>query len=182
MNIQNLKKGDVLFISDSSEKNISELSRGYAQDSYYHCALYIGSGEIIEAVKVGGVIKSNISKYLNKKILAARVNESNNFLDKVILQAKEFIGFSYNDLFLPDIKRKLYCSELIHEAFNLASKQKYFTQHELNYISENDSTISQYWIEFYNQYGLKVPQGLSGSHPNNLSLDEKFYKRFFLDI
>jgi hypothetical protein len=82
---------------------------------------------------------------------------------------------------LPNIKRKLYCSELIHEAFNLASKQKYFTQHKLNYISESDSSVSQYWIEFYAQHGLKVPQGLSGSHPNNLSLDEKFYKRFFLE-
>ncbi|MED7818358.1 MULTISPECIES: YiiX/YebB-like N1pC/P60 family cysteine hydrolase [unclassified Francisella] len=182
MNIQNLKKGDVLFISDSSEKNISELSRGYAQHSYYHCALYMGSGEIIEAVKVDGVIKANISKYLNKKILAARVNESNNFLDKVILQAKEFIGFSYNDLFLPDMKRKFYCSELIHEAFNLVSKQKYFTQHKLNYISESDSSVSQYWIEFYNQYGLKAPQGQPGSHPNNLSLDNKFFERFFLEV
>lgn len=182
MNIQNLKKGDVLFISDSSEKNISELSRGYAQDSYYHCALYIGSEEIIEAVKVGGVVKANISKYLNKKILVARVNEDQNFLNKVISQAKEFIGFSYNDLFLPDIKRKLYCSELIHEAFNLVSKQKYFTQHKLNYISESDSSVSQYWIEFYNEYGLKVPQGQPGSHPNNLSLDNKFYERFFLEI
>ncbi|MED7788640.1 YiiX/YebB-like N1pC/P60 family cysteine hydrolase [Francisella sp. 19X1-34] len=182
MNIQNLKKGDVLFISDSSEKNISELSRGYDQDSYYHCALYIGSGKIIEAVKISGVIQANISKYLNKKILVARVNESNNFLDKVILQARDFIGFSYNDLFLPNMKEKLYCSELIHEAFNLANKQKYFMQHELNYISETDSKVSQYWIEFYAQHGLKVPQGLSGSHPNNLSLDEKFSERFFLGI
>lgn len=177
-----LRKGDVLFISDSSEKNISELSRGYAQHSYYHCALYIGSGEIIEAVKVGGVIKANISKYLNKKILVARVNEGDSFLNKVILQAKDFIGFSYNDLFLPNIKRKLCCSELIHEAFNLVSKRKYFTQHKLNYISENDFNVSQYWIEFYAQYGLKVPQDQPGSHPNNLSLDKNFCKRFFLEL
>ncbi|ASG67839.1 hypothetical protein fh0823_08280 [Francisella halioticida] len=182
MNIKNLKKGDVIFISDSSEKNISELSMGYDQHSYYHCVLYMGYRELVEAIDINGVIRTDISKYSNKKVLVARVNEDQNFLDKIISQAEEFIGFGYNKLFLPNIEKKLYCSELIHEVFNLVSKQKYFTQHKLNYISESDFTVSQYWIEFYSQHGLKVPQGLSGSHPNNLSLDEKFYERFFLNI
>lgn len=175
-----LKKGDVIFISDQTEKNISKLSMGYGGNSYYHCALYIGSEMVIESVKGAGVIKDNISKYYDKEILVARVNENEHFIDKVIIQAEKLIGSSYNDLFLPSIAGKLYCSELIHEVFNLVSRKKYFTQHKLNYISADDSLVSQYWIDFYAEHGLKVPQDKPGSHPNNLSLDKHFVERFLL--
>ena len=64
------------------------------------CFIY-GDGQIIEAVIVSGVIQAKLSKYLGKKTLVARVSESINFLEAVITNAKEFIGFAYNDLFLP---------------------------------------------------------------------------------
>ncbi|APC91179.1 MULTISPECIES: YiiX/YebB-like N1pC/P60 family cysteine hydrolase [Francisella] len=181
MNIIDLKKGDVVFIVDEAERNISSLSTGFGGYSYYHCALYIGDGEIIEAVTVAGVIQAKLSKYLDKKTLIARVSESNVFLAKVITIAKGFIGFGYNDLFLPDVKGRLYCSELIHATFNNVSNGKYFTQHKLNYIATNDTEVSQYWLDFYNEYGLKFPQGQPGSHPNNLSLDNKFTYKAFLN-
>lgn len=180
MNINNLKKGDVVFIVDEAEKNISSLSNGFGGYSYYHCALYIGDGNIIEAVPVAGVIQAKLSKYSNKKTLVARVSESKEFLQEVVNNAREFIGFAYNDLFLPDLKDKLYCSELIHLAFNSVFGDKYFAQHTLNYIALNDIEVSKYWIDFYGEHGLKVPQGEPGSHPNNLSLDKKFTHRAFL--
>lgn len=175
-----LQDGDVVFIVDETEKNISRLSVGFGGYSYYHCALYIGNGEIIEAVTYHGVIKDGLSKYKNKKKLICRVDEKTDFLEDVVLQAHKFLGHGYNDLFLPSTKNKLYCSELIHEAFNQVGDDKYFEQHKLNYIATDDLDVSQFWIDFYAQYGLKVPQGESGSHPNNLSLDEKFIHRFFL--
>lgn len=179
MNIINLEKGDIIFIVDTTEKNISELSVGFGGYSYYHCALYIGDGEIIEAVSSHGVIQDSLSKYTNYKILVGRVDETKNFLARVILQAKEFLDYEYNDLFLPNIANKLYCSELIHQVFNLVSARKYFTQHKLSYIAPNNSEVSQYWIDFYGKHGLKVPHGESGSHPNNLSLDNKIKKHIF---
>ncbi|GAB4224694.1 MAG: hypothetical protein Kow0076_7500 [Francisella sp.] len=175
-----LKNGDVIFIVDEAEKDISNLSLGFGGYSYYHCALYIGNGEIIESVKDCGVIQDNISKYSNKKKLVARVSESDCFLEKIVINAKNFIGYAYNDLFLPNTKGKLYCSELIHAVFNNVSNTKYFTQHKLNYINLGDTKISKYWLDFYSNFGLKVPQGEYGSHPNNLSLDNKFAYRFFL--
>ncbi|MBK2105736.1 YiiX/YebB-like N1pC/P60 family cysteine hydrolase [Francisella philomiragia] len=180
MKINNLKMGDVVFIVDDAEKNISSLSTGFGGYSYYHCALYIGNGNIIEAIPVAGVIRAKLSKYSNKKTLVARVSENKEFLQEVVNNASEFIGFAYNDLFLPNIKGKLYCSELIHVAFNSVCEDQYFVQHSLNYIATNDIEVSKYWIDFYGEYGLKVPQGESGSHPNNLSLDKKFTHRAFL--
>lgn len=68
MNINNLKKGDVIFIVDEAEKNISNLFTGFGGYSYYHCALYMGNGDIIEAIPVAGVIQTKLSKYSNKKL------------------------------------------------------------------------------------------------------------------
>ncbi|MDE5005023.1 hypothetical protein NAI73_11225, partial [Francisella tularensis subsp. holarctica] len=63
------KKGDVVFIVDKAEKNISSLSTGFGVYSYYHCALYIGYGSIIEAIPVEGVIQVKLYKYSDKKTL-----------------------------------------------------------------------------------------------------------------
>ena len=57
------KKGDVIFIVDNAENNISSLPTGFSGYSYYHCALYIGKGDIIEAIPVAGVIHAKLSKY-----------------------------------------------------------------------------------------------------------------------
>ncbi|KEI34612.1 hypothetical protein FRA_50c14820 [Francisella sp. W12-1067] len=177
---QCLRKGDVLFIVDSYEKNISNLSVGYGDYSYYHCSLYIGDSRIIESVKTEGVIIADLARYSNNKILVGRTAQKDDFLNNVIKYAHKLIGCQYNDLFLPNQSGKFYCSELIHELFKYANKGIFFKEHYLNYISLNDLSVSQYWKDFYGQYGLKVPQGEVGSHPNNLSLDEKFKYRFWL--
>lgn len=180
MNFAKLKTGDVIFIADSDEKNISNLSVGYGGLSYYHCGIYIGEGKLIEAVKYHGVIEDDISKYRNKKILAARTNLNIDDIQKVISTANSFIGYKYNDLFLPNQVNKLYCSELVHLAFFEINRIDFFTQHTLNYFSVEDGLISDFWIRFYAEQGYGVPQVEKGSHPNNLSLDSKFTKIFFL--
>lgn len=180
MNLDELKAGDVIFIADSNEKNISSLSVGFGGLSYYHCGIYLGDGKLIEAVKYHGVIIDDVAKYRDNKILVARVDLSPNALAKVITMAKGFVGHKYNDLFLPNQPNKLYCSELIHAAFFAIDNKDFFTQHTLNYFSLEDDNISDFWIELYAEHGHEVPQGEKGSHPNNLSLDKKFAQLCFL--
>ena len=180
MNVNELKVGDVIFIADNDEKNISSLSVGFGGLSYYHCGIYVGDGKLIEAVKYHGVVIDEVSKYSDNKILAARVNLTLDAIQKVINTAKSFIGHKYNDLFLPNQSDRLYCSELIHSAFFALDNEAFFTQHTLNYFSLEDEKISDFWIEFYADHGYEVPQGEKGSHPNNLSLDKKFTQLCFL--
>lgn len=176
-----LRKGDVIFTIDPAEENISSLSKGYGGYSYYHCSLYIGDNQIIEAVAERGVILTDISKYNDKKNLIARTSLLAEILDSVVINAKKFIGAEYNSLFLPDAEGKYYCSQLMHEVFKQANYGKsFFDKHQLNYIEEGQQEISKYWLDLYSKYGLDVPQGKEGSHPNNLSLDKKFKKKFFL--
>lgn len=179
MNLQQLKKGDIVFIADSNEKNISSLGVGYGGLSYYHCGIYIGGGKLIEAVESDGVIADNIAKYRAKKILIARVELATAPILKVIQAAQKFVGYKYNSLFLPNQTAKLYCSELVHLAYFSISNSDFFTPQSLNYLSIVDNSVADFWIQFYAEHGYKVPQGEQGSHPNNLSLDKKFTKLFF---
>lgn len=180
MNLDALKIGDVIFIVDINEKNISNLSVGFGGLSYYHCGIYIGDGKLIEAVKYHGVIVDDLAKYKNNKVLVARANLTANAIQKVIDAAKGCVGYSYNDLFLPNQSNKLYCSELIHLAFTNIKGKNFFTEHTLNYFSVKDGKVSDFWINFYAEHGYAVPQGEKGSHPNNLSLDTKFTHLFFV--
>ena len=175
-----IKKGDVIFTADKNEKNISSLSLGYAEVSYYHCSLYIGNGQIIEATPDNGVSISDISKYTDNINLVGRIDCSDEFINNVIDYAKQHVGKSYNHLFLPNTDT-LYCSELIHKVFCQANNKPIFSSQYLNYINDGKSEISDYWISLYKSKGLSVPQGKEGSHPNNLSLDKAFKYRFFLD-
>ena len=175
-----IKKGDVIFTVDNTEQNISSLSIGYSGFSYYHCSLYIGNGQIIEATPKKGVSISNFSKYQNNKNLIARLDLTDCFFDKVIHCAKQYLGKQYNHLFLPDTDT-FYCSELIHKVFYEANGCKLvFEPQFLNYIKTGENCIDQYWIDLYKKHNQIVPHGENGSHPNNLSLDKAFKQRFFI--
>ena len=101
MNAEELKKGDVIFIVDDNEENISSLSYGYGDLSYYHCGIYIGDGKLIEAVPYHGVIEDDVSKYSSKKILVARVDLTVEDIQKVIDTAKNFLGLHCRLLSIP---------------------------------------------------------------------------------
>jgi uncharacterized protein YycO len=167
-------------MANSNEENISKLSVGYAGDSYYHCGLYIGDNRMIESICGGKVVISSIDSYNNSPKLVCRTSCDSEFIDDVIRFAHTFVGFEYNFLFLPKQKNKLYCSELIHRAFDMANGKIFFAPQKLNYISPDETEISNYWKDLYGQYGYEVPHGEEGSHPNNLSLDAKFVFRFYI--
>lgn len=175
-----LQNGDVIFIVDSKEVNISGLSVGFGGYSYFHCGIYIGDSQIIEAISRSGVVVSNIDLYHSNKKLVCRTTVNSEFTNDVIAYAKGFVGFEYNKLFLPNQHGKLYCSELIHRAYALANNADFFTVNKLSYISPNESEVSDYWMKFYSDLGLDIPHGEAGSHPNNLSLDDMFEHRFYL--
>jgi len=175
-----IKNGDVIFTVGQNEKNISSLSSGYDGFSYYHCSLYIGNNQIIEATPDNGVSISSFSKYKDSVNLVARLDCTESFFEKVIACARTHIGKSYNHLYMPDTDT-LYCSELIHKVFCQANNIKpIFSPQYLNYINEEEYIISDYWIKLYESNNLSVPHGKEGSHPNNLSLDRAFNHRFFI--
>ncbi|CAB3403654.1 unnamed protein product [Caenorhabditis bovis] len=84
--------------------------------------------------------------------------------------AESKIGCPYNDLFSPDLRNSdnvesYYCSQIITEAFK--SSNIPWPSHSLNF-NDSHGNLIEYWREYFEKRGRKVPQGVEGSHPAQL--------------
>lgn len=64
--ISKLKKGDLIFTFNSNSR-ISKLIAAIDNGSWSHCGIYVGEGNILEAISIGRVVR-NIEVYKNQNI------------------------------------------------------------------------------------------------------------------
>ncbi len=170
--------GDILFFYETTDIESNEIKKidvGYNNISYYHCAIYIGNNEIIEAIEPK-VIKTSLDKYKDHPYLICSTND--NLLSKKATEvAKTLIDYPYNTLYL-NTNNSFYCSSLIHYVYKIANNAPYFKEHYLKF-RDNSNNIPEYWINLYSKHNMEVPESCIGSNPSNLSLDNKFNRRYF---
>lgn len=89
-----------------------------------HAAIYVGGGEIVEAVAPSVRLVNAIEMLLKKdEFVVLRPS----WMDKLArsqssLEARSYIGISYDYLF--ETNKALYCSELVYQAYKYAGKTK----------------------------------------------------------
>lgn len=175
LNIGELIFGLSIDTTDLSE-SIKNLMTGYNDELFDHVAIYIGNGYIIEAVPEYGVRKRDISNLLNEltNIYIGTIYDDNLNIHAISFIEQQ-IGKPYNNTYIYN-GDSFYCSELIHKAYELANNNIYFKQHSLTF-KDSTNEIMPYWKKYYEELELEVPEGMSGSHPANLSLDKKLSMR-----
>lgn len=133
-----------------------------------HVGLYIGDNKVIEATRLDGVIERKFSDFLldANYSIAATINDVA-LIRHAIKRAQLYLGQPYNHSFYPD-GCGFYCSELIVYAYQWENGNNYFEQYPMNFCGGNSSHILPYWKEYYQRLGLEIPQGLLGSHPQQL--------------
>ncbi len=112
--------GDIIFFYDSTDVESIEIKKvdiGYNNTSYFHCAIYIGNNEIIEAIEPN-VTKTSLSKYANHSYLVCSVNNIK-LSTKATEVAKTLVGYPYNSLYLYS-EDSFYCSSLVHYIYKIA--------------------------------------------------------------
>ncbi|MBP5548302.1 MAG: hypothetical protein J6X58_05390 [Bacteroidales bacterium] len=85
----------------------------------------------------------------------------------VVARAHSFLGQPYDDCFLPN-NGKLYCSELIYECFLDAAGNHLFEAKPMNWRDANGD-LPKYWKKHFRKLGMKVPEGVLGTNPTDLS-------------
>lgn len=144
-----------------------------------HVGLYVGDGYVIEATRQHGVIKRKLSTFL----LAANYNivatiKETGLIDTAVERAHYALGQPYNHSFYPD-GHDFYCSELIVYAFQYHNGDSYFEQYPMNF-SDSSQQILPYWQEYYQQLGQVIPQGVQGSHPQQLLRQKPLFEAIHL--
>lgn len=188
-----LKTGDLLFqLSGNSDFSKAISSSTHCGDSldFAHVAIVCVEADslvtVIEASPEEGVRKIDLEAFLSS---APRVGDMPGVVVKrlqtdfspadVIENAKKHIGEEYDWWYMPD-NAKMYCSELVYECYLDAEGMHIFEARPMNFRN-SDGSMPDFWVRLYDSLGIAVPEGISGTNPNDLSKDAALVEiyRFF---
>lgn len=134
--------------------------------------------QVIEADSENGVRIIRLADFLQcldkdeKKSIALVKRLNMEFpVEQTICRALSHIGEPYDWSYLPS-NGKMYCSELIYESFIDEEGNPIFKTQPMNFRNP-DGTISQFWINLFEELGEEIPEGLPGTNPNDLSKDPR---------
>ena len=174
MTFDGLVPGDLVFRVNGETAfggAVGSVVRGWGDLPVYHVGIYEGAGMVWEAGQAG-VRRCPLAGWTGK-LLAGRLdpavqNRVPDLAGRVLAWVRLQEGLPYNDTFLAT-KKAFYCSELVVDAFR-ASGLPVFKETPLSFRDPSTGLLVDYWVRYYADRGLEIPEGQAGSHPAHLSL------------
>ena len=171
---QVLQEGDLLFCCIDESNAITDVTQGAKGMNIDHVAIvhYIGDEQmgllyVIEAVKPV-VCLTPIDSFFreNPHALVGRVNGDVD-IHKSVRRCLGMVGKPYDDLYQPG-DSAIYCSELVQLNYVNGQGNLIFDPVPMSF---HDATgqVTDYWLKFYAERGMAVPEGVQGSNPGELS-------------
>jgi hypothetical protein len=171
--VNELQEGDLLFCCTDTANAITAVTSGVEDLPIDHVAVFHRIGDknsipfVIEAIKPAEHL-TPIDSFLchNPHVLVGRVNVDCN-ISRSIRRCLAMVGKPYDDLYLPG-DSAIYCSELVQLSYTSVSNLPIFEPIPMSF---HDSTgrVTDYWLDFYRQRGMAVPEGEPGTNPGELS-------------
>ncbi len=176
-----LQSGDILFRGKTSEK-ISEAIDQVTQTSEATHFSHVGLVEVadtgicvLHASPEGGTCIISLQEFLHPgsdsvTVVAYRLKKDwQHTIPAAIKKANQLLGKPYNfSYILSDTAH--YCSEFIFLAFSADSV------FELNPMTFKDPKTNDFfptWLDYYQNLGIEIPEGLPGCNPNGLAASVK---------
>ena len=178
--------GDLLFnIADTTAasdfaKSIVGSTNRLDQLQISHVAILCKEKEgwyVLEATSKHGVWMTPLQDYLDAAdkdanghpmVLIGRIRKGVD-LKRSIANAKAFIGKKYDFIFNPS-DEEMYCSELVQKSYVDKKGNLIFQPIPMSF-HDSEGRILPYWIDYYLQRDLDVPEGEPGSNPGQISRD-----------
>lgn len=179
-----LKNGDLIFqeaCSGSMGNSIKEVTTSIDNYQFTHVGIvYIGANDsiyVLEATRPK-VVLTPLSQYLYPvdtkgcypKSVAGRLKaQYRSLIPKALEIGFTLIGKEYDYGFVLG-NGKYYCSELVYEILRQANNGKeVFPLNVMTFKSEDTGLTTQGWIEYFDDWGLPVPEGELGINPGAMS-------------
>lgn len=178
MNAQTLKQGDLIFQKEGSSGFSQAISESTAfQDtvSFIHVGIIMANSpaglQVIEASPEDGVRILPLQEFVSNsggwsRLVVKRLNKVFP-QEEVLKMASSYVGQPYDWEYRPD-NGKIYCSELVVEAFIDEDGNKIFSNQPMNFL-DAEGNLPGFWEDLFLKLGTEVPQGVPGSNPNDLS-------------
>lgn len=128
---------------------------------------------VIEAYDNVEMTPINVFLKRSDKILIGRLKPQYvKYADEAVENAKRFLGKPYDNYFRIS-NDSFYCSELVYEAYLDENNQHLFDLFPMNFKNLKTGKIDSVWIKYFDNIGIKIPQGELGSNPAAYSLSDK---------
>lgn len=176
------QEGDLLFqtaaASDFAQAIVDATAQG-APIKFSHVAIVAmedGKPYVIDASSRKGVARKEWDEFISSSptvdgkpsIVVKRVN-----IDfpvrEAVARAERHIGEEYDWSYLPD-NGKMYCSELVYECYRREDGTPLFTARPMNF-RDADGNMPAFWSELFEKLGEPIPEGVSGTNPNDMSAE-----------
>lgn len=177
-----LQEGDILFqdldCGDACDA-IEKVTRGYNALDFSHCGIVAtvdGKLKVVEAygdvqaVEIDTFLHRSTTKHGYPKVLVGRPKEQG-IARLAASESVNYIGKEYDKEFRLD-NDKYYCSELVYECFMSANNNEaYFPLNKMTFKEPDSTDYVPYWVEYYKELGVPIPEGELGINPGAISMD-----------
>lgn len=166
-----LRSGDMLFVQ--SKESSMEKAISASTGVYTHVAMIerdsVGNMWVIEATTSAGVQRVPYDVWRQSCNDSVEIYRLAVPFDTagVVHRAKSFVGQPYDDSFLPD-NGKMYCSELIYEAFVDSAGRHLFQNRPMSF-RDRHGRMPRYWRKHFRKLGIPIPEGVPGTNPTDIS-------------
>ncbi|MFA5575126.1 MAG: YiiX/YebB-like N1pC/P60 family cysteine hydrolase [Brumimicrobium sp.] len=180
-NTSNLQSGDFLFVSAKQENlsgAIDKVTQTDKNHHYSHIAMVeVETDSTIWVIHAGTKngservsLQTFLSYYEDNTIDIFRLKDVyHHTIPSAIESAKTFLGKPYNYSYILS-DTALYCSDLIQRSF---AKDSIFGLYPMTFKDSETGSFNEYWVEFYKDLGIEIPEGKPGCNPNQMAVNEK---------
>ena len=170
-----LQTGDLLFVGSGDEDPGSmDEAIASATGNLTHVAIVEidsdGNRWVIDATPKRGVCRYPLDTLIDDNpgasFLVKRLRDTSG-VSLFVGNARRFVGEPYDLTFLPD-NGSHYCSELVRDAYRRPDGSYVFEEKPMNFLAP-DGSMPPYWESLFERLGIPVPQGISGTNPQDMS-------------
>ena len=184
--LKDLQNGDLIFVGAENSAFSEAISSATKKDeaNFTHTGIVELSKQgafVIEAsADRGGVVRTEWQAFLKdakgRKIALMRLkNRSKLDINAIITRAKGYLGQPYDYNFLPN-NDKMYCTELVWEAFLDENGKRIFEAKPMNFYAADGSLPAYFKELFEEKLKVAVPQGVLGTNPNDMSKSKVLFR------
>ncbi len=171
--LQELQEGDLLFCCADTANAITAVTSGVEELPIDHVAVFhrIGGERgipfVVEAIQpVVQLTPIDTFLYRSPHVIVGRVTADCS-MERSVKKCITMLDKPYDDLYLPG-DSAVYCSELVQLNYVTSDGSLVFAPVPMSFHDDN-GRVTDYWIEFYRQRGMTVPEGEPGTNPGELS-------------
>ena len=185
LNYNSLKNGDLLFVTAQQENlsgAINRVTQINETENYDHIGIVEKTKTsifVLHAAPKGGSQKELLTDFMknqtenNSEVYVYRLKKDDqNAVPKALDKANSLLGKPYNFTYVLN-DETLYCSDFVERIFR---ENQIFELKPMTFINPKTGKPDDFWVNFYQQKNMEVPEGKPGCNPNGLAGSDKLMK------